>query len=54
MSYPATIYINTVVDNIPDNKTFKVQKELNTSKIQLHNGLGAFCQLEIKFKTKFN
>ena len=35
-----------------DNKTLKVQKEFNTSKIQFHHGLMAFCHLEIKSKDK--
>ena len=30
----------------------KIQKEFNTSKIQFHHGLGAFCELEIKSKDK--
>ena len=35
-----------------DNKSILIQKEFNTSKIQFHHGLGAFCELEIKFKDK--
>ena len=35
-------------NNNPDN----IQKYFNASKIQFHHGLGAFCELEIKFKDK--
>ena len=35
-----------------DNKSNQIQKKNNTSKIQVHHGLGPFCELEIKFKDK--
>ena len=35
-------------------KNIEVQREFNTSKIEFHHGLGAFCQIEIKFKDKIN
>jgi hypothetical protein len=34
-----------------DNKSCQIQ-EFNTSNIQVHHVLGAFCELEIKFKDK--
>ena len=35
-----------------DDKALKVQQEFNTSKIQFHQGVGALCQIEIKFNQK--
>ena len=35
-----------------DNKPYHIQQERNTSKRKFHHGLGAFCELEIKFKDK--
>ena len=35
-----------------DNNSYNIQQEFNTSKIQFHHGLGAFRELEIKFKEK--
>ena len=37
-----------------NNKISNIQKEFNTNKIYVHHGLGAMCQLEIKFKDKLN
>jgi len=35
-----------------DNRSYQIQKEFNTSEIQVHNGLGSFCDSEIKLKDK--
>ena len=35
-----------------DNNPSKIQQEFKTSKIEFHKGLGAMCQLEIKFSEK--
>ena len=47
------IYIDVIPFNSPDDftKGFKIQEEFN-AKLDLHRGIGAFRQLEIKFKEK--